>query len=56
MRVALGQVLGEGHFGVVYKAMLDTQDGNKIEVAVKTVKSMGLPIISIFQTMCLILR
>lgn len=38
----LGQVLGEGHFGVVYKATLDNHDGNKIEVAVKTVKSMNL--------------
>ena len=40
MNVALGQVLGEGHFGVVYKATLDTQDGSKVEVAVKTVKGM----------------
>jgi hypothetical protein len=33
----LQEVLGNGNFGIVYKALLNN-DGNEIEVAVKTLK------------------
>ncbi len=34
----LQEVLGNGNFGIVYKALLNN-DGNEIEVAVKTLKN-----------------
>ena len=39
-RLQLEEKLGEGNFGIIYKALLnDPNDGNILEVAVKTVKN-----------------
>jgi len=37
--IQLGQLIGTGHFGIVYKAEMDVGDGKFEPIAVKTLKN-----------------
>ena len=37
--IQLGQLIGTGHFGIVYKAEMDMGDGKYQPIAVKTLKN-----------------